>query len=127
MNLRNLIYCFLLIMALAGCTGKKAINVDEVEFRDSLVYLNGSPYTGEVWNADSLWCLTAEDGRMTAFKLFHANGSTAFSMSSPADTLQAFDESGAVMSIDSFAVSYKELADEIPALISRIHGEPTEP
>ena len=94
---------------------------------DSLVYFKGSPYTGEVWSTDSLWCLTVEDGRMTAFKLYHANGGAAFTMASPADTLQAFDETGTAMSIDSFAVKYKDIADEIPALINRIHGDLTEP
>ena len=127
MNLRNLIYAILFLMALVGCVGNGSIHVDEVEFRDSLVYFKGSPYTGEVWSTDSLWCLTVEDGRMTAFKLYHANGAAAFTMASPADTLQAFDETGTAMSIDSFAVKYKDIADEIPALINRIHGDLTEP
>ncbi len=127
MYLRRLFSILLFVSALVSCTEKEVIGVDQVEFRDSIVYLNGNPYTGIVWGNDSLWQLTVENGQMTAFTLYHQNGETAFSMTSPADTLQAFDETGASLPIDSFAVRYKSLADEIPALIKRIHGETEEP
>ena len=85
---------------------------------------SSKPYTGKVWSDDQqTWQLTAEEGQVTAFTLHHADGSTAFTMQSPADTLTAFDESGNTIPIDTFAIRYKQLAQQIPQLLKAISGE----
>lgn len=122
MYIRKIILAGCLLLLMAGCA-EKMRKESEVSFENAQVYLNEKPYTGQVWSDDgTTWCLTATEGTPTAFTLYHNNGQQAFAMTSPADTLQAFDEQGAPISIDTFAVRYKELARQIPALIQRING-----
>lgn len=122
MFLRKIMLSGLICLALSSCHERRT-TLSEVQLADTLILEGGKPFSGELWSDDdSTWCLTAKDGRPIAFTLYHPNGTTAFVMQSPADTLQAFDETGETISIDSFAVNYKQLAEQIPALMERFHG-----
>ncbi len=123
MHLRNIVTVGLLSLFLLGC-GDKKVTMSEVEFVDTKAYVDGHPFSGEVWSDDTArWCLTAENGLLTSFTIYHDNGTPAYTMYSSADTLQAFDESGAPMSLDTFALRYKPLAEEFYALTDRIVGQ----
>ena len=113
-------------LLLVNCADKTAKESD-VTYSDAQVFLHDKPYTGEVWSEDGVtWCMTATDGTPTSFTLYHTNGTAAFVMQSPADTLQAFDDQGTPIAIDSFAIHYKELAGQIPALLARLNGQPAD-
>lgn len=109
-----------LTVAIMAC-GKQTATRSQVEFIDEQVFANGKPFTGEVWSDDHhTWQLCADEGVVTSFTLYHAEGQTAFTMQSAADTLTAFDEQGANIPIDTFAIRYKELAKQIPQLLNSI-------
>lgn len=123
MHFRKLLLVGLVGAGIMSC-GEPTATVSQVEFEGTQVYMDGKPYTGKVWSDDQqTWQLTAEEGQVTAFTLHHADGSTAFTMQSPADTLTAFDESGNTIPIDTFAIRYKQLAQQIPQLLKAISGE----
>ena len=122
MDLRKILTGGLVSLLLLSC-GDKKVTVSEVEFVDAKACVDGHPFSGEVWSDDNAsWCLTAENGLLTTFTIYHGNGTPAYTMTSVADTLQAFDETGAPISLDSFAVRYKPLAEEVYTLTERIVG-----
>ena len=117
-----------MVAVLTACGPEKKMHLTDVEWQQSMVQANGSPVTGELWSDDDLtWCMTLEEGIPKAFRLYHDNGKEAFVMNSPADTLQAFDENGQVISIDSFAIAYKQLAQQIPELMGIIKASDQTP
>ena len=122
MFLRKIMLSGLICLVVSACHDQRT-TLSEVQLTDTLILEGGKPFSGELWSDDdSTWCLTAKNGNPIAFTLYHPNGKPAFVMQSPADTLQAFDETGEAISIDSFAVNYQQLAEQIPALMERFHG-----
>ena len=102
-----------IVLLLVGCVEKKT-TISQAEFKDSKVYVDDAPFTGEVWSDDGMtWCLEAEAGEMVGFTLYHSNESKALTLTSP-DSLKAFSENGVEISLDSFNNAYKSLAQEIP-------------
>lgn len=127
MHFRKL-FCVGLLAAIMVSCKQQTATLSQVEFSDNQVYVEGKPFTGVVWSDDhTTWQLTTDNGQVTAFTLYHASGDPAFTMQSPADTLTAYDESGAIIPIDTFAIRYKELAKQIPQLLQTITGENQQP
>ncbi len=123
MNLRKLFLAGMMVLCFLSCT-KTKVTMNDVSCEDALILMKGEPYTGEVWSADtSTWCMQTVDGHISAFTLYHDNGTVAFAMESPADTLKAFNDAGTPISLDSFAVSYPELSDELPELMEQLKGQ----
>ena len=110
-----------IVLLLVGCVEKKT-TISQAEFKDSKVYVDDAPFTGEVWSDDGMtWCLESEAGEMVGFTLYHSNESKALTLTSP-DSLKAFSANGVEISLDSFNNAYKSLAQEIPELAGLIKG-----
>lgn len=124
MKLGRFLFALYVPLALCSCSGSGTSTISQVEFGDSTVTLNGKPFSGEIWSDDkATYRLEADNGVVTSFTLYHANGTPAYVMSSPADTLEAFDETGKAIPLDTFRLRYEALADEITALSHKIKGD----
>mgnify|MGYP007056203293 CR=1 FL=1 len=111
-------------VAICSCSGDKKSNISEVVFADGTATVEGKPFTGEIWSDDNkTYCLETDNGVVTAFKIYHSNGTAAYVMASPADTLEAFDETGNSIPLDTFIKRYESLADEMTAVNNKIKGE----
>lgn len=123
MDLRKLFLAGMMMLCVLSCT-KTKVTMNDVSLEDTLILMEGKPYTGEVWSSDTCtWCIQTVDGHISAFTLYHDNGTVAYTMESPADTLNAFNDAGSPISLDSFTVSYPELSDEIPELMKQLKGQ----
>lgn len=112
---------FLAVLCLLACSAGKT-RVSEVEFTDSLAYVDGNPYSGELWSDDTAsYCLMAKDGNIVSLTMYHDNGQVALSMPS-ADSLLCFDAKGESIPFDSFVARYEALADQVPQLARRLPG-----
>lgn len=122
MHLLKQLLAFVGVLCLFACKAGKTY-VGEVEFTDSLAYVDGHPYSGELWSDDtSSYCLMAEEGRVVSLTMYHDNGQVALSMPS-SDSLACFDVEGESIPFDTFVVRYKTLGDQVPLLVSRMTGE----
>ena len=119
MHLLKLLLAFVAVLCLIGCKSEKTY-VSQVVFTDSLAYVDGSLYSGELWSDDTTsYCIMAEEGRIVSLTMYHDNGQVALSMPS-IDSLECFDQKGASIPFDSFVARYEELADQVPLLIHRM-------
>ena len=110
------------MLAFLSC-GKDRINVSAVQFSEEKVLVDGKPFTGEVWSDDGAsYSLTADQGEVVAFTLYHNNGQVALSKASHSDSTLVYDEQGTPITVDTFATRYKELAAELPQLVKQIKG-----
>ena len=124
MKLGRFLFALYVPLALCSCSGSGTSTISEVEFGDSTVTLDGKPFSGKIWSDDkTTFCLEADKGVVTSFTLYHTNGTPAYVMASPADTLEAFDETGKAIPLDTFCSRYESLADEITALNYKINGD----
>ena len=112
-------------LVLVSC-GKRSLTASEVVFDKERVYADGALFTGTVSSeAPTTWELTVEEGVPTAVSFFHANGTVAYSMSSPTDTtsIHLYEDDGTEIPLDSFVERHKDLAAQIPALLQLIKGD----
>ena len=109
------------LLLLCGCADEKT-TIGQSEFKDKKVYVDGAPFTGEVWSDDGMtYCLEAEDGDIVSLTLYHSNEAKALTLYAK-DSLKAYTENGDEISLDSFNAAYKPLAKEIPELSGLING-----
>lgn len=110
------------VLAFLSC-GKNRINVSAVQFSEEKVLVDGKPFTGEIWSDDgATYSLTADQGEVVSFTLYHINGQVALCKASHIDSTLVYDEQGSPITVDTFATRYKELAAELPQLVKQIKG-----
>jgi hypothetical protein len=110
------------MLAFLSC-GKDRINVSAVQFSEDKVLVEGKPFTGDIWSDDgATYTLTADQGEVVAFTLYHSNGQVALSKASHADSTLVYDEQGTPITIDTFATRYKELSALLTQLVKQIKG-----
>lgn len=127
MKLGQILLALSVPVALLSCSKEKTSTISEVVFADGTATVDGKPFTGEIWSDDNkTYCLETDKGVVTGFKLYHSNGTAAYVMASPADTLEAFDEAGKSIPLDTFIKRYESLADELTAVNNMIKGEDKE-
>ena len=119
MRLLKLLLACVAVLCLISCKADKT-RISDVVFTDSLAYVDGSPFSGELWSDDTTsYCLMAEEGRVVSLAMYHDNGQLALSMPS-ADSLLYYDVNGESIPFDTFVVRYKALAEQVPLLSRRI-------
>ena len=119
MHLLKQLLAYVAVLCLISCKAGKT-RISDVVFTDSLAYVDGSPYSGELWSDDTTsYCLKAEEGRVVSLTMYHDNGQVALSMPST-DSLSYYDMKGESIPFDTFMVRYKTLADQVPLLTRRI-------
>lgn len=119
MHLLNRLLISMALLCLLGCKAGKTY-LSGVVFADSLAYVDGHLYSGELWSDDTVsYCLMAEEGRIVSLTMFHDNGMVALKMPST-DSLICYDVTGTVIPFDSFVARYEAVADEVSQLTRRI-------
>jgi hypothetical protein len=105
-----------LLLWCVSCGPHKA-SIHEIVMDKENILKNGEPYTGEVWSEDGKsFCLTTRNGEPTKFVMYHLNGQEAVRIDNLSDDMTVYDETGAVMPIDSFAILYEDLAGTLQEL-----------
>lgn len=119
MHLLEQLLSFVVVLCLFACKpGRTAVS--EVVFTDSLAYVDGHLYSGELWSDDTVsYCLVTEEGRVVSLTMYHDNGQVALTMPS-ADSVSCFDLAGESIPFDSFVARYEALADQVSQLTHRM-------
>ena len=116
MTFRKLIFALALPVLIVAC-GEKKKHVGDVEFRDSLVYVDDKPYSGDVWSNDEhLYRITTQDGVVVNCQIYHANDSVAIEILNDS-TVNYFTEQGDTLPEDSFKVRYKDMGATLKELV----------
>ncbi len=119
MTIRKLILSLALPVLVMSC-GPNLKHISEVEIRDSIVYDNGNPYTGDVWSDDErLFSLTTTGGVIVNCRVFHINDSLAIEILNDS-TVKYYDEVGDTIPEDTFRLRYKDLCATLPELVKII-------
>ncbi|MBO4850970.1 MAG: hypothetical protein J5529_08745 [Prevotella sp.] len=122
MHILKLFLPLLSLAFLLSC-GSDTCTLSEVTFSDSLAYVSGKPYTGDIMSDDHSCQLHSEDGRIVSLTLYHADNVRALTLTSPDDTLSCFDEAGNPIPLDSFVACYEPLATQLQQLTALIAGQ----
>ena len=119
MTFRKHIFALALPVLIVSC-GERLKHISDVEFRDSLIYVDDKPYSGEIWSDDEhLYRITAQDGVVVNCRIFHANDSVAIEMLNDS-TVTYYTEQGDTVPEDTFKVRYKDMGVKLKELVSII-------
>ena len=119
MTIRKLFFALALPLVVMSCGGGVK-HISDMEIRDSLIYANGQPYSGEVWSDDEHdYRLTTQDGILVNCRLYHSNDSVAIEILNDS-IVTYYNDNGEVLLEDTFKVRYKEICATLADLMSAI-------
>ena len=117
MTFRNLIIALALPMVVMSC-GSRMKHISDMEIRDSMIYADGKPYSGDVWSDDEhVYRLTAREGVVVSCLFYHDNDSVAIEILNDS-IVTYYDDEGEVLPEDTFKVRYKEVCASLADLLS---------
>ena len=119
MTFRNLIIALALPLVVMSC-GSRMKHISDMEIRDSLIYADNMPYSGDVWSDDEhVYRLTIQDGVIVNCRLYHDNDSVAIEILNDS-IVTYYDDEGEVLPEDSFKVRYKDVCATLSELMKVI-------
>ena len=111
----SIIAIMAVIVALTGCEKKR--HVSEMTYKDGgdYAYLDGKPYTGDVWSDDDKTaCFTYSNGELTVMTAYHDNGQVACTAGQQeGEGSKFFDTDGNAMDETQFFKTYRSVIENV--------------
>lgn len=119
MTFRKLVIALALPVIVMSC-GSRIKHISDMEIRDSLIYADGKPYSGEIWSDDEhVYRLTAQDGVVVNCRLYHDNDSVAIEILNDS-VVTYYNDEGDELPEDTFKVRYKDVCAILAELMNVI-------